>query len=103
MLWTLSKGVCELNLDDTIQFIHDVITQVASKFGVNVRIIFAIILQELTCLLSSVITNNDVNNSRFMQSHNKVDYINKTSILQMIKDEIEGTFYKCNIDEDDLQ
>ena len=38
-----------------------------------------------------------------MQSHNKVDYINKTSILQMIKDEIEGTFYKCNIDEDDLQ
>ena len=81
MLWTFNKGVCELNSDDTVQFIHDAITQVASEFNVDARIIFTIILQKSTCLLSTAITNNDVNNSRLMQSHNGVGYRDKTSIL----------------------
>ena len=38
-----------------------------------------------------------------MQSHNEVDYTNKVSILQMIKNEIEEIFYKDVIDEDGLQ
>ena len=53
--------------------------------------------------MSIIITNNDMNNSKFMQFHNEINYTNKISILQMIKDEIEKTFYKNVIDEDDLQ
>ena len=103
MLWTFNKNICEFNSDNTIQFIHDVITQIISKSDVNAQIIFTIILQIWTCFLSTAITNNDVNNSEFMQSHNEVDYTNKISILQMIKDEIEETFYKNITDENDLQ
>lgn len=92
LLWTLNKGVCELNSDDTVQPIHDAITQVASKSGVDARIIFTVILQKSNCLLSAATTNNGVNNSELMQSHNEVCYTNKASILQMIRDGIEGTF-----------
>ena len=92
LLWTLNKGVCELNSNDTVQSIHNTITQVASKSSVDARIIFTVILQKSTCLLSAATTNNGVNNSELMQSHNEVCYTNKASILQMISDGIEGTF-----------
>lgn len=69
----------------------------------NARIIFAVILQKSTYLLSAVITNNDVNNSKLMQSHNNIDYTDKTSIIQMIRNEIEETHYKNVDDENDLQ
>ena len=103
LLWTLNKGVCELNPDDTVQPIHDAITQVASESGVDARIIFTVILQESTCLLSAATTNNGVNNPGLMQSHNGVGYTNKASILQMIRDGTEGTFYKGVTGGDGLQ
>ena len=53
--------------------------------------------------MSIVITNNDVNNLKFMQFHNEVDYTNKISILQIIKNEIKKTFYKNIINENNLQ
>ena len=38
-----------------------------------------------------------------MQFYNEVNYTNKISILQMIKNEIKKIFYKNVIDENDLQ
>ena len=68
------------------QVIHDNIQQVASGSGVDPRVIFAVILQESTCLLSAGGTG-------LMQSHNGVGYTDQASILQMIKDGTEGTSY----------
>ena len=44
-----------------------------------------------------------MNNLKFMQFHNEINYTNKISILQIIKNEIEKNFYKNIIDENDLQ
>ena len=93
-LWDFNKAVCELNPDGLAQLIHDDILQVASESSVDSRVIFAVILQESTCQLSAVTTNNGVNNPGLMQSHNGVGYTDKASVLQMIKDGTEGTHYK---------
>lgn len=103
LLWTLNKGIYELNPDDTVQPIHNPSTQVASESGMDARIIFTVILQESTCLLSAATTNNSVNNPGLIQSHNGVGYTNKASILQMIRDGTEGTFYKYVTGRDGLQ
>jgi len=83
-----------LNPERTPQLINNAIRQVASESGVNARVIFAMVLQESTCLLSVVTLTDFVDNSGLMQSHNGVGYIDKTSIMQMIKDGTEGTHYQ---------
>lgn len=94
LLWSLNKSVCELNPGETPQMINNAIRQVASESGVDARVIFAVVLQESTCLLSIVTSSNGAGNSGLMQSHNGVGYSNKASILQMIKDGTEGTYYQ---------
>jgi hypothetical protein len=93
-LWSLNRSVCELNPEGTPQLINNAIRQVASDSGVDARVIFAVVLQESTCLLSAVTPANYVGNSGLMQSHNGVGYTNKASIMQMIKDGTEGTHYQ---------
>ena len=62
LLWNLNKDVCELNLDGMAQLIHDDILQIASESGVDERVIFTVVLQESTCLLSAPTMNNSINN-----------------------------------------
>ncbi len=94
LLWSLNKSVCELNPGETPQLINDAIRYVASESGVDARVIFAVVLQESTCLLSTATSKNGAGNSGLMQSHNGVGYSSTASILQMIKDGTEGTYYQ---------
>lgn len=94
LLWSLNKSVCELNPGETPQLINDAIRHVASESGVDARVIFAVVLQESTCLLSIVTSSNGAGNPGLMQSHNGVGYSSTASILQMIKDGTEGTYYQ---------
>ena len=94
LLWNLNKSVSELNPEGTAQLINDAICHTASESGVDARIIFAVVLQESTCLLSAITTNNGANNPGLIQSHNGVGYTDRASILQMIKDGTEGTYYQ---------
>lgn len=90
-LWELNKGVCELNPDGKERIIRNDILQVAKETGVDARLIFVVILQESTCLLSAVQSS-----SGLMQSHNGVGYTDDASILQMIKDGTNGTHHQDN-------
>jgi len=94
LLWSLNKSVCELNPGKTPQLINNAIRYVASESGVDARVIFAVVLQESTCLLSAVTSKNGAGNYGLMQSHNGVGYSSTASILQMIKDGTEGTYYQ---------
>ena len=93
-LWKINKSVCELNPRGTPEIIRRAILQTADKSGVDARIIFAVILQESTCLLSAATTYGSSTNSGLMQSHNGVGYTDQASILQMIRDGTCGTYYK---------
>ena len=76
---------------ETPQLINDAIGHVAFESGIDARVIFAVVLQESTCLSSIVTSKNGAGNSGLMQSHNGVGYSSTASILQMIKDGTEDT------------
>jgi hypothetical protein len=93
-LWDHNKAVCEKNPDGKAGVIHDDILKVAKETGVDARIIFAVILQESTCLLALATTQGPIANAGLMQSHDGVGYTDDASILQMIRDGTDGTYYR---------
>ena len=77
--------------------------KVASESGVDARIIVTVMLQNSTCVFSAATTYNTVDNLGIMQCHNGVSYMDKASILQMVRDGTEGIQYKGVDDRDGLQ
>ncbi len=95
-LWDHNKAVCEKNPDGKAGIIHDDILQVAKETVVDARIIFAVVLQESTCLLALATTQGPIANAGLMQSHNGVGFTDDASILQMIRDGTNGTYDRPN-------
>lgn len=92
-LWDLNKAVCNMaGNDGKGDLINTDIQAAGHKYGVDARIVLAIVLQESTCQLSAVTTNGGVSNPGLMQSHDGVGYDGTdASIMQMMDDGTGGT------------
>lgn len=92
-MWNLNGPVCtQMNGAANAQLIHDDILKAAAEFGVDARVILAVILEESTCMLGVPTTAGAVSNPGLMQSHNGVGYDGTAnSVFQMIKDGTDGT------------
>ena len=96
-LWNFNSDLIRRAGHDTadqISQIHSAIEQVAKESGVDVRVILCLVMQESGGNVHIPTTFNGVRNPGLMQSHNGVEFDpnhSAASILQMIRDGVEGT------------
>ena len=79
---------------DQIAQIQSAVEQVARESGIDVRVILCLVMQESGGNVYIPTTNNGVRNPGLLQSHNGVEYDQSNSaasILQMVRDGVEGT------------
>lgn len=92
-LWTKASGQMAGNSSaEQIGWIKEGIQAEADKTGIDPRFILAVVMQESGGNVHVGATNNGVNNPGLMQSHDGASFDgSKASVLQMIKDGVEGT------------
>lgn len=94
-LWSKAAGrMAGSNSAEQTAWIKEGIEAEAAKTGIDPRFILAMVMQESDGNVNVRTTNNGVNNPGLMQSHNGVSFDgSKESVLQMIKDGVEGTSF----------
>ena len=89
-----------MRINDTaeqIEFIKQAIEQVATESGIDKRVILCTIMQESqgnVHVRTTISPDGRVRNPGLMQSHNGVEFNSadpRGSILQMVRDGVEGT------------
>lgn len=89
-----SHAMASVDSPQEIDWIKEGIMTEAARTGIDPRIILGVIMQESSGNVRVPTTNNGITNPGLMQSHNGVSFDPSDphgSILQMIKDGVEGT------------